>query len=121
MSTEELPPWLREQLARFEQSQRNLQAILAQKQQIELEINEIERATEELKKIEADDTVYRHVGPILIKVKRDDMLKDLEDKKEIDNTRSAILTKQETRLRESLKELQAKINEALRSKSPPPT
>ncbi|MCP8304095.1 MAG: prefoldin subunit beta [archaeon] len=121
MSREEVPPWLREQLARFEQSQRNLQAILAQKQQIELEISEIERATAELKKIGPDDTVYKHVGSILIKVKRDDMLKDLEEKREIDNTRSAILAKQETRLRESIKELQAKINEALRSKSPSST
>jgi len=117
MSIEEIPPWLREQLARFEQSQRNLQAILAQKQQIELEINEIEKATQELKKTGPDDTVYKHVGSILIKVKRDDMLKDLEEKREIDNTRSMILAKQETRVRESVKELQAKINEALRSKS----
>lgn len=121
MSREEIPPWLREQLARFEQLQRNLQAILTQKQQIELELSEIEKATTELNKIGPDDTVYKYVGSILIKVKKEDMLNDLEEKKEIDNTRSKILAKQETRLRESVKELQAKINEALRSKSPAST
>jgi prefoldin beta subunit len=49
MSEQELPPWLREQLSRLQQLQQNLQAIMMQKQQVELEIVEIERALEELK------------------------------------------------------------------------
>jgi len=118
MSREEIPPWLREQLARFDQLQQNLQAILVQKQQVELEMADIERAISELKKINPDDTVYKYAGAILIKVKRDDMLKELEERREIANTRSLVLAKQETRIRESVKELQAKIDEALRFKPP---
>ena len=45
----ELPPWLKEQISRLQQLQQNLQAIMMQKQQIELEIVETERALEELK------------------------------------------------------------------------
>ena len=47
MSEQELPPWLREQLARLQQLQQNLQAIMMQKQQVELEVSETERALEE--------------------------------------------------------------------------
>ena len=38
MSNQDVPPWLREQLERYEQLQQNLQSVLVQKQQIDLEI-----------------------------------------------------------------------------------
>jgi prefoldin beta subunit len=59
MSEQELPPWLKEQVSRFQQLQQNLQAILMQKQQVELESVEIDRALEDLGKAGPDDTVYK--------------------------------------------------------------
>ena len=50
MSEQELPPWLREQVSRLQQLQQNLQAIMMQKQQVEIEAMEIGRAIDELKK-----------------------------------------------------------------------
>ena len=50
MSEQEIPPWLREQLSRLQQLQQNLQAILMQKQQIEVETIETTKALEELMK-----------------------------------------------------------------------
>ena len=47
MSEQELPPWLKEQLARLQQLQQNLQAIMMQKQQVEIEKVETERALDE--------------------------------------------------------------------------
>ena len=82
MSDQEIPPWLREQLTRLQQLQQNLQAIMIQKQQLEAESVEIEKATEELKKSEQDEAVYKSVGPLLIKTKKDDTLKELDEKKE---------------------------------------
>jgi prefoldin beta subunit len=120
MSKEEIPPWLQEQLARFDQLQQNLQAIMLQKQQVDLELAEIEKATAELKKIGPDETVYKSAGSLLIKVKKDDVLKELDERRELANTRSVVLTKQETRVRENVKELQAKINEAIRSRGQNP-
>src|SRR5215203_1454778 len=100
MSEQELPPWLREQLSRLQQLQQNLQAIMMQKQQVELEIVEIERALEELKKMEGDNnSVYKGAGPLLIKTKKEDVLKELE-KKELSNTRVTVLGKQETRVKD---------------------
>ncbi len=114
MSREEIPPVLREQLARYDQLQQNLQAILIQKQQVELELAEIEKALGELNKITSEDTVYKSAGSLLVKVKRDDMLKELLERKELDNTRSLVLAKQESRVRESVKELQSKIEDYTR-------
>jgi prefoldin beta subunit len=114
MSEQEIPPWLREQLARLQQLQQNLQAIMMQKQQLEAESVEIEKATEELKKSEQDEVVYKSVGPLLIKTKKDDTLKELDEKKDLANTRLVVLGKQETRVKDNLKEVENKINEMIR-------
>ena len=114
MSEQEIPPWLREQLARLQQLQQNLQAVMIQKQQLEAESVEIEKATEELKKSEQAEAVYKSVGPLMIKTKKDDTLKELDEKKDLANTRLVVLGKQETRVKENLKEVENKINEMIR-------
>jgi prefoldin beta subunit len=114
MSEQELPPWLREQLSRLQQLQQNLQAIMMQKQQVELEVVEIDRALEELRKLEGDKPVYKGAGPLLVKANKDDVLKELEEKKELSNTRLTVLGKQETRVKDNLKEVENKINTMIR-------
>jgi len=118
-ASNEVPPWLREQLVRFEQLQQNLQAIVLQKQQIDVESSELERAITELKKAADTDAVYKSAGNILVRAKKDDLLKDLEERKELANTRSTVLGKQEVRVRENIKDLQAKIEDALKGKATP--
>jgi len=114
MSEQELPPWLKEQLSRLQQLQQNLQAIMMQKQQVEIEIVETDRALEELKKIGTDDIVYKSAGPLLIKSKKEDLLKELGEKKELSNTRAMVMAKQETRVKDNLKEVENKINQMIR-------
>jgi len=119
MSTQEVPPWLREQLVRFEQLQQNLQAILLQKQQVEVESVEVEKALAELTKMGSDGIVYKSAGSLLVKVNKDDIQKELQERKDLANTRSAVLAKQEQRVRESAKEVQNKIDEAVRARQQP--
>jgi prefoldin beta subunit len=114
MSEQELPPWLKEQLSRLQQLQQNLQAIMMQKQQVEIEIVETDRALEELKKIGTQDPVYKSAGPILIKSQKEDLIRELGEKKELSNTRVMVLTKQETRVKDNLKEVENKINQMIR-------
>ena len=118
MSQPELPPYLREQLARYDQAQQNLQAVLAQKQQVELELGETEKALEEVTKASDSEAIYKFAGNLLVKVKKDDVTKELNEKKELASTRKMVLTKQETRFRESLKDLQTKIDDAVKAKQP---
>jgi prefoldin beta subunit len=117
----ELPPWLKEQISRLQQLQQNLQAIMMQKQQIELEIVETERALEELNKITTSDSIYKAAGPLLIKSEKDTIEKELGEKKELANTRVMVLGKQESRVKENLKEVENKINQMLRGTQQPTT
>ena len=119
MSEQELPPWLKEQLSRLQQLQQNLQAIMMQKQQVEIEIVETDRALEELKKIGSQDPVYKSAGPILIKSQKEDLIKELGEKKELSNTRVMVLAKQETRVKDNLKEVENKINQMIRGTAGP--
>ncbi|MDG7016412.1 MAG: prefoldin subunit beta [Nitrososphaerota archaeon] len=118
MSQPELPPYLREQLARFDQTQQNLQAVMIQKQQVEMELAETEKALEELGKASDSEAIYKYAGNLLIKVAKGAIMKELTEKKELANTRKMVLAKQESRFREGLKDLQTKIDEAVKGKAP---
>ena len=76
---------------------------------------ETDKALQELKKASPDDAIYKNAGSVLIKTKKEEVLKELEEKKELSNTRVMVLGKQETRVKENLKEVENKINEMIRS------
>ena len=116
MSQAELPPYIREQLARYDQLQQNLQSVLIQKQQVEMELAETEKALEELAKATDSEGIYKFAGNLLVKVEKDAVVKELNDKKELGSTRKMVLAKQEGRFRENLKDLQAKIDDAVKGK-----
>ena len=119
MSAGQMPPWLQEQLMKMQQSQQNLQAIMQQKQQIEMEKIETEKSLEELRKASDEDIVYKHAGSILVKSTKKELIDELEEKQELTKTRSTVLEKQENRLKETLKEQEAKITELMKSGAPP--
>jgi len=116
---QQIPPWLQEQVGRLQQLQQNLQSILGQKQHLEMEQLETERALEILKKAGDNDVVFKNAGSILIKSTKASLIAELEEKKELANTRITVLSKQETRVKENLKEAETKIKEMLRG--PPQT
>ncbi len=113
----ELPPQLQEQLARLQQLQQTLQAVLTQKQQLEIENSEADKAVQELEKATDDTTVYKSVGSLLVKSDRQSLLKELKERKELLGTRITVLGRQEERTKERMKELQDKLQEKLRPAS----
>ena len=116
---QQMPPWLQEQIAKMQQSQQNLQSILMQKQQVEMENAESDRALEELKKASDNDQVFKYAGTILIKSDKKSLIDELEEKKELSKTKSTVLAKQEERLKTSLQEQEQKIQEMLKNPNPP--
>lgn len=112
-----MPPWLQEQIMKMQQSEQNLQAVMSQKQHLEIEKAETEKALEELNKIPDGDSVFKQTGLVLIKSKKQELIDELEEKLELGKTRVLVLTKQETRLKESLKEQEAKITAMMKSGS----
>ena len=122
MSTGQMPPWLQEQLLKLQQTQQNLQSIMTQKQHLEFEKAETEKALDELKKAKDTDTVYKHAGTVMIKSTKQAMIDELEERQELVKTRTTVLVKQESRIKETLKEQEDKINKMMKSdpKSTPP-
>ncbi|MEM0097490.1 MAG: prefoldin subunit beta [Conexivisphaerales archaeon] len=114
MSEANIPPWLQEELTRYDQLQQTLQALLTQKQQVDLELADTERAIEELTKENDSVQVYKISGSIMIRSTKQDLLKELGERKELANTRRTILSKQEEKVRQSLQEVQARVNQALK-------
>jgi len=91
-SNQQIPPLVQEQLAKLQQTQQNLQSILAQKQQLEFDKLETEKALEELQKVNDDDMVFKHAGTILIKSNKKDLIEELDEKKELAKTKASLLT-----------------------------
>lgn len=115
MSSGQMPPWLQEQIMKLQQSQQNLQSIMTQKQHLEIEAAESQKALEELKKVSDTDAVFKHAGTVLIKSTKQELIDELEEKQEMAKTRATVLEKQETRVKETLKEQEAKITELMKS------
>jgi len=116
-SNPQIPPLVQEQLAKLQQTQQNLQSITGQKQQLEFDKLETEKALEELQKVNDDDMVFKHAGTILIKSNKKDLIEELDEKKELAKTKASLLTKQEERLKITLKEQETKIQEMIKNQS----
>jgi len=94
--------------------------VVTQKQQLELELNETDKALSELEKSTDDTPVYKSVGSILVKSERQRLLLELKERKELLTTRVTVLGKQEERTRERLKEVQERLQERLQSSKSSP-
>ncbi|UCE97045.1 MAG: prefoldin subunit beta [Candidatus Bathyarchaeota archaeon] len=111
----ELPPQVQERLLRLQQLQQNLQAILAQKQRVELELTETEQALVELEALTEKAVIYKSIGSLLVKSRKNKVEVGLKEQKELLDTRVEVLGKQEERLRKQLNQLQGKLKRDLSS------
>ena len=114
-----LTPHVQERLLRLQQLQQTLQSVLTQKQQVDMEKTEVEQTIAELQKTAEDAVIYKAAGSLLIKAEKAKTTEELVERKELLDTRSTVLVRQEERLRSQAKEAQAKLQEALRPISPP--
>lgn len=114
----ELPPSVRQQLVRFQQLQQTLNAILVEKQRLELELMEVKSALEELQKVSDDAAIYKAVGPVLVQTSKQQIVEELTERKELTETRLKLLEKQEQRTREQLESLQKELRLALSGQGP---
>ncbi|MCS7132773.1 MAG: prefoldin subunit beta [Nitrososphaeria archaeon] len=114
----EIPPSVRQQLARYQQLQQTLSVILVERQRLEAELLEVKDALEELQKSPDDATVYKAVGPILVQSSKQKLIEELTERRDLAETRLKLLEKQEQRTREQLENLQKELRNML-SRQPP--
>jgi prefoldin beta subunit len=113
MAEMKLTPEAQQILIELQTYQQQTQTVLIQKESLNIQNMEIDRALEELGKTTNND-VYKIVGPILIKSNKKELEKELSEKKETIELRLKSLKKQEERLREKLKESQEKFEKIFR-------
>lgn len=114
-----LPPNVQERLLRLQQLQQTLQTILAQKQQVEMEKTEVEQTVAELQKTADEAVIYKAIGSLLVKAEKPKVTEELVERKELLETRSTVLARQEERIRSQVKEAQTKLQEDLSPVSQP--
>ncbi|MBR9703251.1 prefoldin subunit beta [Candidatus Woesearchaeota archaeon] len=95
-----------QQLQALEQS---MQSYTLQKQNVQAQILEAESALAELEK---SDEAFRIVGNIMVKAKKDVLVKELQEKAESLRTRLSTIEKQEERLKKEVKQLQKELGDA---------
>ena len=116
-----LPPNVQERLLRLQQLQQTLQSILAQKQQVDMEKSEVDQTIAELQKTADDAVIYKAIGSLLVKAEKPKVTEELVERKELLDTRTTVLGRQEERIRSQIKESQTKLQEDLNPASQPPT
>lgn len=87
--------------------EQSLQSFAMQKQRFQISQTEVENAIEELKKTKEE--AYKIIGSIMVKSKKEDLEKDLKEKKDILDLRIKNIEKQENKIKERAAELQKEV------------
>jgi len=95
-----------EKIQRLQLMEQNLQQLLAQKQQFQAQVFELDKALKELK-----DTseAYKIIGNIMVKSDRAELEKDVQQRKELADLRVQTLDKQEKQIRDKAQSLQKDV------------
>jgi prefoldin beta subunit len=96
----------------FQSYQQQLQAILLQKENLKLQILEMDKAIEELE-ASKEKQAYKIVGPIMIQKDLNTLKNELNEKKENFNLRIKTLEKAEERITKKLKEMEPKLRKMI--------
>ncbi|MBT4110441.1 prefoldin subunit beta [Candidatus Woesearchaeota archaeon] len=86
--------------------QQNLQQLGMQKQQVQSQLIESESA---IKELESTSQAYKIVGKIMIASNKEDLIKDLEEKKQTNEARLKTFIEQENTLKQNIESLQQEI------------
>jgi len=119
MAELKLNPETQQMLIELQTFQQQMQTVLLQKESLNIQSMELDKALEELKKATTED-VYKAVGPILVKSTKKDLEIELVEKKETIELRLKSLQKQEDRIKEKLKDVQGKFEDFLKSSQDKP-
>jgi prefoldin beta subunit len=90
---------------------------MSQRQQLEREHLEVDKALGELEKMSDKAVVYKSLGAILAKSSRKKLIEELTERKELLDMRIKVITRQQSRTEEQLKDLQQRVQQRLKPPS----
>jgi prefoldin beta subunit len=103
---------LSKSLMEYENMEKQLEVVLIQKHQLQIQLNEVKHARDELKKAKGD--VYRSIGAIIVGTTKEEAETDLKEKEELLEVKLNALEKQEEKLRATVTETQKKLQESMK-------
>ena len=95
-----------EKIQQLQMIEQGMQSFLAQKQQFQAQVAEIDSALKELNKTEDS---YKIVGNIMVKKDKEELIKDLKSKKETFELRLKTLEKQEKQMKDKAERMQKEV------------
>lgn len=102
----DVPEAVQEKIRQLQMLEQALQQLLMQKQTFQMQLMETESAIKELLPV---SEAYKIVGNIMILSKKEDLEKELQEKKETSELRISSLEKQEAKTREKATALQKEV------------
>ncbi len=113
MSEQKLPPEVQQALVEYENLRNLLAKVETELRLTESELAEIEDILLNLKDLPEDVELYKSIGHILIKKKKDDVVKELEERKELLKVKGQKYKNQVEILRKQLAESEKKLKDLL--------
>jgi len=101
-----------EKIKQLQLSEQSMQALMAQKQTLQMQLMEIESA---LKALENATEAYKIVGNIMVHSKKPALEKDLKEKKETTELRIKTIETQEAETRGKAEAIQKEVLEAMKN------
>jgi prefoldin beta subunit len=95
-----------EKITQLQNLEQNINTLIAQKQQFQSQNMEIDNA---LSQIDDTEKVFRIIGNIMVASSKENVKKELSEKKEIVELRLKTIDKQEDKLRSKAGELQSEV------------
>jgi len=105
----------REKVQQLQLIEQNLRSSLLQRQNLQTQLVEVESA---LGEIEKTDAAYKIIGNIMVALPKDQLKKELGEKKEFLSLRLQSLEKQEEKLRSRANQLQSEVLKDMEKQTP---
>ena len=97
---------VKEKIGQLSMMEQSLAQFLQKKQGFQSQLLEIESALAEIKQTEK---TYRIIGNVMVATEKENLQKELEEKKETLNLRLKTLEKQEEKIRKQTQEMQSEV------------
>lgn len=104
---------LRAEIKRYQDLVERLNLIVLNRQQLQAQLAEVEKALRELNTVDDSRPVYKIVGPIIVLKSKSNVVNELNNLKETIEIRIKTLEKQEDLLKKQLEELEKKLAKKL--------
>ncbi len=113
LSQQKLPPEVQQLLTQYQTLRENYAKLDAELKLVESELTDIDHILDVLNNLKEETEIYKLLGHILIKKKREEVIKELEERKEILGIKKEKYKRQLEILEKQLGELEKKLKDTL--------